>query len=69
MPLETMEQYLYTYLTKRYGLKNLIVQWAASIINGVKVYMRLDSDIALFAKTLKNECDQEFRGVQEFVKE
>ena len=52
-----MEQYLYTYLTKRYGLKNLIVQWAASIINGVKMYMRIDADIALFAKTLKNECD------------
>lgn len=33
------------------------------------MYMRLDSDIALFAKTLKNECDQEFRGVQEYVKE
>jgi hypothetical protein len=47
----------------------LIISWAATIINGVKMYMKADSDIALFAKTLKNECDQEFRAVQEFVKE
>ncbi len=33
------------------------------------MYMKSDSDVTLFAKTLKNECDQEFRGVQEFVKE
>ena len=33
---ETMEQYMYTYLNQRYGLKNLIIEWAASIINGIK---------------------------------
>ena len=68
MPIETMEQYLYTYLTKKYGLKSLIVQWAATIINGVKIYLKSDADVALFAKCLKNECDQEFRSVQDFVK-
>lgn len=63
-----MEQYLYTHLTKKYGLKvikiinhnyiqNLIISWVASIINAVKMYMKQDSDVALFAKTLKNECD------------
>lgn len=57
MPIETMEQYLYTYLTKKYGLKTLIVQWAATIINGVKLYLKADADVALFAKCLKNECD------------
>lgn len=33
---ETMEQFMYTYLNQRYGLKNLIIEWAASIINGIK---------------------------------
>jgi hypothetical protein len=31
--------------------------------------MKLDADVALFAKCLKNECDQEFRQVQEYVKD
>eukprot|EP00347_Sterkiella_histriomuscorum_P011234 403373233 len=69
MPIETMEQYLYTYLTKKYGLRNLIVQQAATLVNGVKIYMKSDSDIALFAKCLKNECDQEFKTVQDYVKD
>jgi hypothetical protein len=63
MPRETMEQYMYTYLNQRYGLKNLIVEWAAAIINGIKTYLREDHDIALFGKILKNECDEEFRFI------
>lgn len=58
---ETMEQYMYTYLNQKYGLKSLIVEWAASIINGVKTYLREDHEVTLFAKILKNECDEEFR--------
>ena len=58
---ETMEQFMYTYLNQKYGLKSLIVEWAASIINAVKTYLREDHDVTLFAKILKNECDEEFR--------
>ena len=28
---------MYTYLNQRYGLKNLIIEWASSIINGIKM--------------------------------
>lgn len=31
---------MYTYLNQKYGLKSLIVEWAASIINGVKCYIK-----------------------------
>ena len=31
-----MEQFMFTYLNQKYGLKNLIIEWAASIVNGVK---------------------------------
>ncbi len=27
---------MYTYLNQRYGLKNLIIEWAAAIIAGIK---------------------------------
>ena len=30
-----MEQFMYTYLNQKYGLKNLIIEWIVAIINGV----------------------------------
>ena len=30
-----MEQFMYTYLNTKYGLKNLIVDWAAAIMQAV----------------------------------
>ncbi|TNV84525.1 hypothetical protein FGO68_gene3771 [Halteria grandinella] len=68
-PKETMEQYMYTYLNQRYGLKNLIIEWAAAIITGIKTYSREDHDVALFGKILRNECDEEFRFIQQTVRE
>ena len=66
---ETMEQFMYTYLNQRYGLKNLIIDWAAGIINGIKNFQREDHDVALFGKILRSECDEEFRYIQQTVKE
>ena len=60
---------MYTYLNQRYGLKNLIIEWAAAIINGIKAFIKEDHDIAMFGKILKNECDEEFRFIQLHVKE
>ncbi len=60
---------MYTYLNQRYGLKGLIIEWVAAIINGIKRYLREDHDVALFGKILKNECDEEFRYIQLHVKE
>ena len=68
MPVETMEQFMYTYLVQKYGLKSLIVEWATAIINGVRAYAREDHEVSLFAKVLKNECDEEFRYIQVHVR-
>lgn len=62
-PCETMEQYMYTYLNQKYGLKALIIEWASNIISAVKTYLTADHEITLFAKILKNECDEEFRFI------
>jgi hypothetical protein len=32
-----------------------------SIINSILIYKQEDHDVLLFAKILKNECDEEFR--------
>ena len=54
---------MYSYLVQKYGLKSLIVEWATAIINAVRAYAREDHEVALFAKVLKNECDEEFRYI------
>lgn len=69
LPRETMEQYMYTYLNQRYGLKNLIIEWAASIINGIKKYSKDDHSVSLFGKILRNEWDEEFRFIQMHVQD
>jgi hypothetical protein len=66
---ETMEQFMYTYLNQRYGLKQLIIEWAGSIIGGIKKYSKEDADVCLFGKVLRNEVDEDFRFVQSALKE
>eukprot|EP00755_Sulcionema_specki_P011828 Sspe_Gene.49932::Locus_27330_Transcript_1_1_Confidence_1.000_Length_2324::g.49932::m.49932 len=69
LPRETMEQHLYSYLNQKYGLKNLIIDWAQAIVNGVRKYSAEDNDVAVFGKILRNEIDEEFRFVQRQLKE
>ena len=58
-PKETLEEYMYTYLYKKYGLKNIVINWAKNIIQGIKNYSKKDSTVLLFAKILKNEQEED----------
>src|SRR3989338_10214371 len=69
LPRETMEQHLYTYLNQKYGLKNIILDYASSIVQGIKRYSNEDNDVAVFGKILRNEIDEEFRFVQKQLKD
>lgn len=60
---ETLEQHMYTYLNQKYGLKKLIIEWATSIINGIKQYSIEDSEICLFGKILRNELEENIINV------
>ncbi|CAD8085067.1 unnamed protein product [Paramecium sonneborni] len=66
---ETMEQHMYTYFNQKYGLKNIIIEQASTIIQSVKRLSQEDNDICVFGKILRNECDEEFRFVQIQVKQ
>ena len=59
-PRETMEQFMFTFLNQRYGLKQLIVEWASSIVHAIKLYSSDDAQIYLFGKMLKNTVDEDF---------
>lgn len=60
---------MYTYLNQKYGLKNLIVEWATALVNGIHTYHQQSHDVSLFGKILKNQCDEEFRFIQMHVKD
>ena len=68
IPRETLEQHMYTYLNQKYGLKNLTIEWASSIINAIKIYSNEDCDINLFGKILRNEQEEDSRLVIENLK-
>lgn len=68
MPKETMEQHMYSYLNQKYGLKNLIIEWATSIINGIRMYSTEDSNVLLFGKILRNEIEEDHRYVMAKMK-
>ncbi len=58
--IETLEQFLYTFLNNKYGLKNLVIEWAIAIINAVKLYKSDSHKVYLFSTILKNKCEEEF---------
>ena len=63
LPKETMEEHMYTYLYKKYGLKNLVIEWARNVIQGIKKYSKIDSTVLLFGKILKNEQEEDSRFI------
>jgi len=67
-PVQTMEQYMYTYLNKVYGNKKYTIEKASSIIQTLKKCSDSDPDISLFGKILRNECEESFMLTFEQVK-
>ena len=59
LPKQTPEHHMYTFLNNKYGLKNLTIEWATSIINGIKQYSQTNSEVCLFGKILRNELEEE----------
>ena len=57
-PKQTMEEFMYTYLNQKYGLKNMVIEWATNIINGIRTFSHEDTEISLFGKILQNELEE-----------
>ena len=64
----TMEQFMYSYLKMRYGLKGLIIEQVEQIISGIKRFKDAHVDILLFGKILRNEVDEQYRLAQENIR-
>ena len=68
VPLETLEQYLYTYLNVKYGLKPLIYENIQKILTGIKNFSSIDSEIFLFGKILRNEIEEDSKYFYELLR-
>merc|ERR1740117_1688431 len=69
LPRETMEQHMYTYLNQKYGLRSLIVEHATSIVKAMHMFAEKDNDVAVLQQVYENKIDEEFRFVQQRLKE
>jgi hypothetical protein len=65
---ETMEQFMYSYLKMRYGLKGLIIEQVEQIISGIKRFKDTHVDVLLFGKILRNEVDEQYRLAQQNIR-
>jgi hypothetical protein len=59
MKIETLQQYLLTYLITKYGLKSLANDWVSAIERAISKFSS-DVDIQLFGKILRNEVNEDF---------
>ena len=57
-PLDTMEQHMYSFLHKKYGLKNIVTEVANTIISSIKEYAKTNNEIRLFGLILQNEIEE-----------
>lgn len=44
-----MEQHMFSYLNQKFGLRNLVIEWASAMINALRRYWNRDNDVAVFA--------------------
>ena len=68
-PRETMDQFLYTYLNQKYGLKSLIAEWSVLIRKAIDKYESSDAEISLFSKILNHRVDEGYKQVFETLKD
>lgn len=59
-PPETLENFLYIYFSKKYGLKDMIKIQVSSIVDKISVYSKENVEIETFRRILKNEVDEKF---------
>lgn len=66
--LETVQQYMSTYLITKYGLKSLANEWVTALEKAIPKYS-YDIDILLFGKVLRNEINEDFNIIFKQVRE
>lgn len=69
MPIETLDQFMLTYLNQKFGLKTIITEWTFAIMKAITRYENEDAEVKLFSKVLNHQIDEDFRYVLYKVKD
>ena len=67
-PQETLEHHIYTYLTRKYGVKHIVIEKAFSIFSSLRKYSNVNSDVLLFAKIIRNEIEESSKDFSKEIK-
>ena len=67
-PQETLEHHIYTYLTRKYGVKHIVIEKAFSIFSSLRKYSNINSDVLLFAKIIRNDIDESSKDFSNEIK-
>lgn len=67
-PQETLEHHIYTYLTRKYGVKHIVIEKAFSIFSSLRKYSNINSDILLFSKIIRNDIDESSKDFSKEIK-
>ena len=68
LPQETLEHHIYTYLTREYGVKHIVIEKAFSIFTSLRKYSNINSDVLLFAKIIRNHIDESSKDFSNEIK-
>ncbi|OMJ93089.1 hypothetical protein SteCoe_4035 [Stentor coeruleus] len=69
MPIETLDQFMLTYLNQKFGLKTIITEWTFAIMKAITRYENEDAEVKLFSKIINHQIDEDFRYVLYKVKD
>lgn len=45
---------MFIFLSRRYGLKEVALEWSLEMINAIKMYCKQSIEVEIFGKILKN---------------
>jgi len=65
---EILESYLFTYFKQKYGLKDLIMVEASTLVEKVKDFASKSIELETFKRILKNEVDEKFYWMLQSLK-
>lgn len=69
MPIESMDQFMLTYLNQKFGLKSIITDWTFAIMKALDRYENEDAEVKLFSKIINLKINEDFRNVLLLVKD
>lgn len=61
--IETVEQFVFYHLKKKYRLNSVVIERVFGLIEGIRVFSPKDAEIALFGLIMRNEIDEDFRDI------